>query len=767
MSVNMKQAIELNINEGNNYDFSNEAFEEMNKYNDFLLDKSLAKFSKNNLSITQSSNPTNSSGKSRGAGGCPFLNRSTFRDIETVILPHYEMKNLIFYPYDFFFDLINYKTKDLVNKSKKIRNIPKFIRNTLFLNDDTIKRVRKMNFNQSFIIGEQLKESTEKIYKEGNYYEALQQYNLIYSLFRWLEFKDKTKEETLMKDVTKISDMPIIDDDVILKRCAVNDPERRRKTNIMNEIKNNGTIDDSISNYSDEDDNKNDNNDKDKDEDEKSNISDNMENKHGDDDDEEESSEGEEEEDDEEEDEKSKGEDDVKEEKKVNKGIKIENKIQKEIIKNNIIEKEIKISPNIKEKPKNKIKEKEVKKEEKKEIKKEVKKEVKKEEKKEEKRLSNKNISKPKEIKKEKIKQEEEKKNEEKKNDDEDEMEELYKYDLINFNKTMQLLLKRMGYCYIHLCSFSEAIECFNEAFKYVDDECPDFYFRRAQAKIYNKGSELKDLKSALGDLNKALSRKITYHSEILLREHKLVQELIAKKEEQICLIPTKLLNNFRYAMNKIKKNNLNIQDYIINNNDLDVTHYMILKEIKEIYFYSIKQLLKKKDHKQFEQKLIEYDNFLEKFYVYDEYYNFDINNIKIDIYRKLNTQQQVDIELLKNSKTLRQLLDEIKYRKCEEIFDNLQINERMYLQAHRNVMEIQRIERDIKNGDNLDEDNMNYGGLRMFILIWNKFKNNSLFSYISQMMKDNFYFFSVSLIVLSLTILASQINQKDNTLNK
>ena len=741
MSVNMKQAIELNINESNNYDFSNEAFEEMNKYNDFLLDKSLAKFSKNNLSIKQSSNPSNSSDRPRGAGGCPFLNRNTFRDIETVILPHYEMKNLIFYPYDFFFDLINYKTKDLVNKSKKIRNIPKFIRNTLFLNDDTIKRVRKMNFNQSFIIGEQLKESTEKIYKEGNYYEALQQYNLIYSLFRWLEFKDKTKEEALMKDVTKISDMPIIDDDVILKRCAVNDPERRRKTNIMNEIKNNGTIDDSISNYSDEDDNKNDNKDKDIDE-EKSNISDNMEDKDKDDDDDEESSEGEEEEDDEEEDEKSKGEDDVKKEKKVNKEKKIENKIQKEIIKTNIIEKENKISPNIKEMPKNQIKEKEVKKEEKK--------------------LSNKNISKPKEIKKE-----EEKKNEEKKNDDDDEMEELYKYDLINFNKTMQLLLKRMGYCYIHLCSFSEAIQCFNEAFKYVDDECPDFYFRRAQAKIYNKGSELKDLKSALGDLNKALSRKITYHSEILLREHKLVQELIAKKEEQICLIPTKLLNNFRYAMNKIKKNNLNIQDYIINNNELDVTHYMILKEIKEIYFYSIKQLLKKKDHKQFEQKLIEYDNFLEKFYVYDEYYNFDINKINIDIYRKLNTQQQVDVELLKNSKTLRDLLDELKYRKCEEIFDNLQINERMYMQAHRNVMEIQRIERDIKSGDNLNDDNMNYGGLRMFVLIWNKFINNSIFGYISQLMKDNFYFFSVSLIVLSLTILASQINQKDNTLKK
>jgi hypothetical protein len=346
-------------------------------------------------------------------------------------------------------------------------------------------------------------------------------------------------------------------------------------------------------------------------------------------------------------------------------------------------------------------------------------------------------------------------------------MEELYKYDLINFKKTMQLLLKRMGYCYIHLCSFSEAIECFNEAFKYVDDDCPDFYFRRAQARIYNKASTLNDLKNALGDLNKALSRKITYHSEILLREHKLVQELISKKEEQICLIPIKLLNNFRYAMNKIKKNNLDIKDYIINNNELDQTHYLILKEIKEIYFFSIKQLLKKKDHKSFEQKISEFDAFLEKFYIYDEYYNFDINKINIDIYRKLNTQQQVDVELLKHSQTLRDLLNEMKYRKCEEIFDNLQINERMYLQAHRNVMEIQRIEKDIKNEeDKMVNENFN-GGLRSLSYIIYKIKNNGIFINISHMVRDNFYFLTISLVILCITILGSQINQTDNTIKK
>ena len=430
----MKQAIELDINEPTNFDFTNEEFKEMNKYNDFLLNESLSKISKNNTKITHVVNPNYSSTK--GAGGCPFLNKKCFRDIETRFIPHYEMNNLIYYQYDFFFDLINYKTKDLVNKSKKIRNIPKFIRSTLFLNDESIKKVRKMNFSQSFIIGEQLKESTEKIYKEGNYYEALQQYILIYSLFRWLEFKDKKKEEILLKDVTKISDMPIIDDDIILKRCAVNDPEKRRKTKIM--IPTTASIDNSVS-YDDE-------NDDEKKSDNNNNIIEENEKE------EDEDSEGEEEENDEEEE---------KEEKKVIE----QNKKNKN--DNNINNKINKLIP--KEENNNKI-------EERKDIKKE----------------------------------------EEKNAIEEEEIEEMYKYDKINFNKTMQIILKRMGYCYIHLCSFSEAIECFNEAFKYVDDECPDFYFRRAQAKIYNKCSTLKDLKSALGDLNKALSRKISYHSEII-----------------------------------------------------------------------------------------------------------------------------------------------------------------------------------------------------------------------------------------------------------
>ena len=100
MSVDMKQAIEININEVNNYNYSNEQFQEMNKYNEFLLSESLAKFSSNNMSISKIPKTQIGNKSQRGAGGCPFLNRNTFRDIETLFLPHYEMKNLIFLKYN-------------------------------------------------------------------------------------------------------------------------------------------------------------------------------------------------------------------------------------------------------------------------------------------------------------------------------------------------------------------------------------------------------------------------------------------------------------------------------------------------------------------------------------------------------------------------------------------------------------------------------------------------------------------------------------------
>ena len=107
-----------------------------------------------------------------------------------------------------------------------------------------------------------------------------------------------------------------------------------------------------------------------------------------------------------------------------------------------------------------------------------------------------------------------------------------YCFDKENYNRTMQFILKRMSKCYMFLLEFKEADLCLTEAKNYVDDECPDIYFRKAQLKIYNKYSGSKELHVALGELNKALSRKVRYNQEILLKEHKKCCALIKKKEE-------------------------------------------------------------------------------------------------------------------------------------------------------------------------------------------------------------------------------------------
>ena len=180
---------------------------------------------------------------------------------------------------------------------------------------------------------------------------------------------------------------------------------------------------------------------------------------------------------------------------------------------------------------------------------------------------------------------------------------------------------------------------------------------------------------------------------------------------------------------------------------------------MKEIYYYMIKQILKKKNQKLFEEKIKEYDEYLDKFYLYEEYYNFDVNKISLEVYQKLNTQQKVDVELLKHSKTLRDLLNELKYKKCEEIYDNLNVKENIFLQAHKNVMEIQRIEKGIQ--DLNEKQNLkNAKGLSSLI---NWFLDLSLVKTISRAMKENFYFLSISLVVLCVTIIASQLNPDNN----
>lgn len=77
----------------------------------------------------------------------------------------------------------------------------------------------------------------------------------------------------------------------------------------------------------------------------------------------------------------------------------------------------------------------------------------------------------------------------------------------------------------MELHHYTEALECLNECLEYYSDS-PDVYFRRSQARIYNKFSMEESNLLALIDIKKAIKLKSI--------EDKMYQEHLEKVEERI-----------------------------------------------------------------------------------------------------------------------------------------------------------------------------------------------------------------------------------------
>lgn len=100
-------------------------------------------------------------------------------------------------------------------------------------------------------------------------------------------------------------------------------------------------------------------------------------------------------------------------------------------------------------------------------------------------------------------------------------------------------LLKNLGYTYMELRHFSEAIDCFDEALEVAGDRVPDLYFRRSQARVYNKYSREEDYELARADALKAIELK---KDEIIFKEHLDILNKIMEKsfEEKFSKIESK-----------------------------------------------------------------------------------------------------------------------------------------------------------------------------------------------------------------------------------
>lgn len=106
-------------------------------------------------------------------------------------------------------------------------------------------------------------------------------------------------------------------------------------------------------------------------------------------------------------------------------------------------------------------------------------------------------------------------------------------------------ILNNLGYAYMELRHFSEAINCFDEAIEISGDRVPDLFFRRSQARTYNKFSKEGHLLKAREDIDKALLLK----NEIIYKEHKnILEKKIEKKfDEKFEITESKIIFFIKY----------------------------------------------------------------------------------------------------------------------------------------------------------------------------------------------------------------------------
>jgi tetratricopeptide (TPR) repeat protein len=120
-----------------------------------------------------------------------------------------------------------------------------------------------------------------------------------------------------------------------------------------------------------------------------------------------------------------------------------------------------------------------------------------------------------------------------------------------SYNASIVFLLMCLSNSYMELRHYSEAIDCLDECIGIAQDKVADLYFRRSQARTYNKLSTEEDLKIAKADIEKAISLN---SKEQMYQEHfeKLKKISEEKKVKTIEKIERKL--NYKLRINKESK---------------------------------------------------------------------------------------------------------------------------------------------------------------------------------------------------------------------
>ena len=257
-------------------------------------------------------------------------------------------------------------------------------------------------------------------------------------------------------------------------------------------------------------------------------------------------------------------------------------------------------------------------------------------------------------------------------------------YEESGFKNYIINILKGICYCYMSMRHYSEAVKCMDEAMSYVLVSRGEVLFRRAQAIMYNKFSELKDLNQAHADLTQA---KMFKRIELINEHIKDIENLIKEKKYRKFGYVKSLFNQTNYAMNVITQKNLDVRDHIYHSYEDIFFGAKIVEEMKDTFSSSIKffqgKIKEKKDknkninksEKDFDNFLDEYDKFYDFYYQYSFFINLQVTNLDKEILEKLDENDKETIKKIKKNETMNLLFKDFRLKKAQELYDNMDWN--------------------------------------------------------------------------------------------
>jgi len=323
-------------------------------------------------------------------------------------------------------------------------------------------------------------------------------------------------------------------------------------------------------------------------------------------------------------------------------------------------------------------------------------------------------------------------------------------------------VLEIMAYCHMELRQYTNAIECLDECEEVAGNLVPDVFFRRAQARMYNKNSTDEDMKKAKEDIERAIKFGEKYNEEIKKKYGENINFYKRPIDLEIYFNTSKKLDkiiearldlktyNLRRILGKVygnkKKNEDDITDdeaiffescLFNSSSDLE-RQYRILKEMKSKYNLAVKFFTETKNKEQLDLTYKEFEGFHETFEQFKYFYKFKIESIDPKVISQLNEEEK---KMLQDPNTPK-IIERQRANICEYIFSHGKYNLELYKYALDKIFEEDRVK--------MEEERKKEEALRPKVS-WSE--------YLMKISKGNFgVYLSICFIVFTLGAIGLQI---------